>query len=131
MKQSATIRTRKQSKSQKAILLNHRGLIEDAEQFVITFTAFVPKADLRFPMPKAALSITVGDDVVRFVSSSTDNIEDILRDTLEWWMNAKSDITAKVIEEQKSWLEKQSDYHLKVTNKMRVIEIKKEGGNGF
>jgi len=129
MKQNATIKTKKRSFSQKSILLNFEVRVDYPRFFTIKCALYVPKADLKKPMPKGALSITTGDDGVKIVSGTACDIADALGELYNFIREHEDEIQAKIEEEQTEWLRLQKEYMESRARKPKIISVneKKKG----
>lgn len=127
MKQDATIRYKSKKKyCPKAILVTHREILQES-QFIITATYYVPIEDIKQPIPKAAISITGGDDTFRFVSSSTKELSDIFFRLYQFVEGMEDKVQLEVDEHQQAWIDKQQEQHDKRVRKPKVVNMKKGG----
>lgn len=73
MKQSADIKFKKPSRSEKEVLISNKISLKSSEStiFDTKVTCFVPKADLQKPMPKIAVTVSVGNQEIRLCADNT------------------------------------------------------------
>jgi len=105
MRTNATIKTKAQKRVEKAILLNRQMKIDFPQPFTINVSAFVPKAELKKPMPKVAVTIDVADDKIRCVSGSVDELAELYLSIAKFILDNKQELQTKVVEEQRTWME--------------------------
>ena len=78
MKQTAELKLKKQSRSEKEVLITTDIPFKTSESttFGTRVSAFVPKADSTKPMPKIAVTVSVGHDNIRLVADNTEDLWD-------------------------------------------------------
>lgn len=110
MKQSAHIKFRSIKTSEKAILISKQLKIDFPDPFTIKVSAFVPKADIKKPMPKLAVTVDVADDKVRFVSGSVEELIDFHLNVAQWLNENKNALEDAVSREATAWVELQQAF---------------------
>lgn len=104
LRENATIKRYVVKKNEKAILLPKKIMLGD---FSFHITVFVPKAELKKPKPKVALTLDVGDSSCRFVSDSVDALIESQAEIILLLENNKESIEKAVQTESDKWFEKQ------------------------
>ena len=114
------------SKVEKALLM-HKQLKLDLD-FDIQVSAFVPKANLKKPMPKVAVTIDCAFDKMRLVSGKPEDLRDMFGE-IAFWINENLDKLNEVMEkEQNAWLEIQKRFIDSNRKQDKIISIKHKAG---
>lgn len=126
MKQNAVIKTRKQKAVEKAVLMSKQLVIDydgGGEGFTVNVAAFVPKAALKKPMPKLALTMDVADDKIRCVSGSVAELAELHMQIAKWLLENEATLQMKVLEEQKAWLDLHQTYQQAQLTRLSKLQV--------
>jgi hypothetical protein len=110
MRQSAHIKLRAGKKTEKAILISKQLSIDFPEPFSVQVSAFVPKAELKKPMPKLAVTLDVADDKVRLVSGSVEDLINFHLNIAQFLTENQEALENAVNKESERWLELQQSF---------------------
>lgn len=102
---NADIKFKKPSRVEKAVLISSQLKI-DFDEFDVRFTAYVPKADIRKPKPKVAVTLDVASDKIRAVSGSVDDLIDLFGGIAVWLSDNRKLLNDTVEKEANIWLQK-------------------------
>lgn len=127
MKQTAELKLKKQSRSEKEVLITSDIAVKTSESttFGTRVSAFVPKADTTKPMPKIAVTVSVGHDSIRLVADNTDDLWDYFAQICAT-LDKNSNILDKGLEKARSSYMDQlnAKYDGIKSKKPRVISLK-------
>ena len=127
MKQTAELKLKKQSRSEKEVLISSDIPVKTSENttFGTRVSAFVPKADTTKPMPKIAVTVSVGHDSIRLVADNTNDLWDYFAQICAT-LDKNSNILDKGLEKAKSSYIDQinAKYEATKTKKPKVIPLK-------
>lgn len=121
MKGNASFKFKKAQLGEKAVLISKQIQIDFPEPFTIHVSAFIPKAELKKPMPKLAITTNVADDKIRMVAGKVEELIDYHIKVAQWLDENKEVLTAALEKESEKWLELQNAYHMA----QREIKLKK------
>lgn len=110
MKQNAVIKNRKTKAVEKAILITKQLSIDFPEPFSVQVTAFVPKANVKAPMPKLAVTINLADDMIRPVSGSVKDLQDFFLGIAQFLAENEVKLEEAIRAEGAAWLKLQEAY---------------------
>ncbi len=108
LRETAIIKKQNVKKSEKAIMLPK---VISLGEFSFHATVFVPKADIKKPKPKIALTLDVNGERPRFVG---ENVKDIIKSIAEiiLLLDENEEHIEKAVEEQSDlWIKKQQAEH--------------------
>jgi hypothetical protein len=105
-RQKADIKIKKPSRSEKAILMSKQYKIDfnGQDSFSIQASAYVPKANANKQMPKIAVTIDVGYDLIRTVSGDIDDLINFYGGVAVWLDENRDTLQNAVDKEQRIWL---------------------------
>ena len=127
MKQTAELKLKKQSRSEKEVLITTDIPFKTSESttFGTRVSAFVPKADSTKPMPKIAVTVSVGHDNIRLVADNTEDLWDYFAQICAM-LDKNSNILDKGLEKARSSYVGQvnAKYEASQGKKQKVIPLK-------
>lgn len=129
MNQNASIRFKKTKPVEKAVLISSQIEIEamsGSDSFKALIALFVPKANVKEKMPKLAQKIQVGNDFVRPVTNSAEEMIDFHLKIAAFIKENAEKINLAIEKEQRAWLDMQNAY-LEARTKpkdQKVIQLK-------
>lgn len=118
-KYKADLRIKKQSRSEKAALLNKQMKI-DFDCFEVKVSAWIPVADINKPYPKLAITIDSAPKDIRLVSGNIDDLVCMFQELAIWLLENKSFLEQTLEKEQNKWHELHDAY--RTVNELRRIE---------
>jgi len=133
MKQIADLKVRKLSVNEKACLASNKIKLKNSANstFETQMTMFVPKAKSDKPMPKIALTISVGHDQIRLVADKSSDLMDYFAEIYAMISEKEKLYDIVVEKERAAWTESVNEKSKEATNRMaknrsNVIQMPKK-----
>lgn len=102
----ALIKQKSNSKVEKAFMNSKKFKLKDG--FDAQATLYIPRAASNKPMPNLCMTISVGDDQLRVIATSPEEIQEFCANLWQYAEESKEMATKVLAKERKQWIEHQT-----------------------
>lgn len=102
----ALIKQKSNSKVEKAFMNSKKFKLKDG--FDAQATLYIPRAASNKPMPNICMTISVGDDQLRVIATSPEEIQEFCANLWQYAEESKEVVNKILSEQRKQWIEHQT-----------------------